>query len=156
MKRSAGILLVRSIGAELEFFLVHPGGPFFQRKNEGWWTIPKGEILLNEDPLSAAIREFEEETGIQLKGIFHPISAIRQKGGKEVLCWVIKGNLDPNAIKSNSFEIEWPPKSGIRKQFPEIDKAGWFNYSEAKVLINIKQIPFLDEAIQLNNNSSEF
>ena len=156
MKRSAGILLVRSIGKELAFFLAHPGGPFFQRKNEGWWTIPKGEILLNEDPLSAAIREFEEETGIQLEGVFYPLPPIRQKGGKEVLCWVIKGNLDPSAIKSNSFEIEWPPKSGIRKQFPEIDKAGWFNYSEAKVLINIKQIPFLDEAIQLNNNSSEF
>jgi predicted NUDIX family NTP pyrophosphohydrolase len=156
MKRSAGILLVRSIGKELEFFLVHPGGPFFQRKNEGWWTIPKGEILLNEDPLNAAIREFEEETGIQLKGVFYPLPAIRQKGRKEVLCWVIKGNLDPSAIKSNSFEIEWPPKSGTHKQFPEIDKAGWFNYLEAKVLINIKQIPFLDEAIQLNNNSSEF
>lgn len=155
MKRSAGILLVRSIGKELEFFLVHPGGPFFQRKNEGWWTIPKGEILLNEDPLSAAIREFEEETGIQLKGVFQPLPAIKQKGGKEVLCWVIKGDLDPSAVKSNSFEIEWPPKSGIRKQFPEIDKAGWFNYSEAKVLINIKQIPFLDEAIQRNNDSPE-
>lgn len=105
--------------------------------------------------MSAAIREFEEETGIQLKGVFQPLPAIKQKGGKEVLCWVIKGDLDPSAVKSNSFEIEWPPKSGIRKQFPEIDKAGWFNYSEAKVLINIKQIPFLDEAIQRNNDSPE-
>ncbi|HWV70700.1 MAG TPA: NUDIX domain-containing protein [Pseudosphingobacterium sp.] len=156
MKRSAGILLVRSIDKELAFFLVHPGGPFFQRKHEGWWTIPKGEILLNEDPLSAAIREFEEETGSQLKGVFHPLTTIKQKGGKEVLCWMIKGNLDPSTVKSNNFEIEWPPKSGLRKQFPEIDKAGWFDYSEAKVLINIKQIPFLDEAIQLNNDFSEF
>ncbi|MFC6100920.1 NUDIX hydrolase [Olivibacter domesticus] len=156
MKKSAGILLIRSTEKELEFFLVHPGGPFFQKKNEGWWTIPKGEILLDEDPLNAAVREFEEETGHKLHGAFHPVPPIKQKGGKEVLCWVIEKDIDPSTIRSNNFEIEWPPKSGIRRQFPEIDKAGWFNYSEAKVLINIKQVPFLDEALQIHNRSAEF
>lgn len=155
MKRSAGILLVR-FEKEPEFFLVHPGGPFFKKKHEGWWTIPKGEILSGEDPLTAAIREFEEETGYRPLGPFRPLKPIKQKGGKEVLCWTTEEDLDADLVESNSFEIEWPPKSGLLKCFPEIDKAEWFNYSNAKRLINIKQIPFLDEALQVNKHNARF
>lgn len=144
MKQSAGILLYR-IKNKPEFFLVHPGGPYFTKRNEGWWSIPKGELIREEIPLTAAIREFEEETGYKVSGPFTQLQPIVQKGGKEVLCWACKGDLDATTIKSNTFEIEWPPKSGKKVKFPEIDKAGWFTLSEAKKLINERQIAFLDE-----------
>ncbi len=149
MKQSAGILLTRSAGKGLEFFLVHPGGPFFARKDAGWWTVPKGEIAPGEDPLEAAVREFREETGYTPLPPFTRLASVVQKGGKQVHCWVATGNLEPENIISNTFEIAWPPKSGKLKTFPEIDKAGWFTMQEAVKLINEKQAPFLEEALRL-------
>lgn len=147
MKQSAGILLYRNTGTEPEFFLVHPGGPFFAKKNEGWWTIPKGELLPDEAPLDCAIREFEEETGHQPSPPFKPLQPITQKGGKQVLAYAAKGDLNPETITCNTFTIEWPPKSGTMKAFPEVDKAGWFTLEEAKTLINERQAAFLEEVI---------
>jgi predicted NUDIX family NTP pyrophosphohydrolase len=149
MKQSAGILLYREQDTIIEFLLVHPGGPFFAKKQEGAWTIPKGELLTDEEPLQAAIREFEEETGYAPSPPFLALQPIIQKGGKEVLCWAAKGNLDADAITSNTFTIEWPPKSGKMTDFPEVDKAGWFSPEEAKKLINERQIPLLEEIIFL-------
>ncbi|SEB18147.1 NUDIX domain-containing protein [Pedobacter hartonius] len=147
MKQSAGILLFRKPGNETEFFLVHPGGPFFTKKNEGWWTVPKGELLDDEEPLTAAVREFEEETGYRPSGDFILLEPIRQKGGKAVLCWAAEGDLEPASIQSNTFEIEWPPRSGKRKSFPEIDQGNWFNYADACIMINEKQKAFLEELL---------
>lgn len=146
MKQSAGLLLFRK-KEEPEFFLVHPGGPFFTRKDAGWWTVPKGALLKDESPLDAAVREFEEETGFKVEGEFKALTPVVQKGGKQVLCWAIEQDLNPEKIKSNTFEIEWPPRSGKTKRFPEIDRAAWFNYKEAVEMINEKQIPFLDEVM---------
>lgn len=145
MKVSAGILLYRKTGTETEFFLVHPGGPFFAKKHEGWWTIPKGELLPDEAPIGCAISEFEEETSYKPQPPFTELEAITQKGGKKVLCWAAQGNLDADAIICNTFTIEWPPKSGRMQEFPEVDKAGWFTFDEAKVLINERQVSFLEE-----------
>ena len=147
MKLSAGLLLFRRTNGYPEFFLVHPGGPFFARKDAGWWTVPKGELLENEGPLITAIREFEEETGFKISGEFSELNPITQKGGKKVLCWAMEFNVDASAIVSNTFEIEWPPKSGKKKSFPEVDKAGWFKYEEAARLINEMQISFLKEVL---------
>lgn len=148
-KLSAGILLYRLTGSEPEFFLVHPGGPFFAKKNEGWWTIPKGEPVPDEDLLACAQREFKEETGYAPTEPFKELQPITQKAGKKVHCWAAEGNLDAGAITSNSFEMEWPPKSGRKQAFPEIDRAGWFPFDEAKVLINERQSAFLLEVIGL-------
>jgi len=145
MKQSAGILLFRKNKNQKEFFLVHPGGPFFSRKDAGWWTIPKGEILLGEQPLETALREFEEETGFRPQGPFMELKPIKQKGGKLVMCWAAEGNLDPATIVSNTFDIEWPPRSGKLRSFPEIDRAGWFAFEEARRLINERQVAFLEE-----------
>ena len=149
MKQSAGILLYRNTENETEFFLVHPGGPFFAKKNEGWWTVPKGELLPDESPLECAVREFEEETGYKPQPPFTELEPITQKGGKKVLCFAAKGNLNADTIVSNTFTIEWPPKSGKMKDFPEIDKAGWFAMAEAKILINERQANFLEQVIVL-------
>jgi len=154
MKQSAGILLYKGIHETLEFFLVHPGGPFFAKKNEGWWTVPKGELLPEELPLNAAIREFKEETGYAVSSTFIELQPITQKAGKKVFCWAAEGTLQAIDIVSNTFEIEWPPKSGLKKQFPEIDKAGWFNYAEAVKLINERQVAFLDELIRILNTKN--
>ncbi|WP_421944795.1 NUDIX domain-containing protein [Pedobacter sp.] len=148
MKQSAGILAFRIIGEEFEFFLVHPGGPFFAKKDAGVWTVPKGELLANEEMLAAAIREFEEETSIKLEGEFIPLKEITQKGGKKVYCWAINFDFDASKIVSNTFEMEWPPRSGKKIEIAEIDKGEWFNYQEAKIKINERQIPFLDEVIK--------
>lgn len=146
--RSAGILLFRR-NRGLEVLLVHPGGPFFARKDAGAWSIPKGEYDDSEDALAAAVREFAEETGHSVTGDFIPLSAIRQKGGKEVLAWAVEGDIDPETIVSNTFEIEWPPRSGKRRQFPEIDRAGWFDLPTAREKINERQRGFLDELDEL-------
>lgn len=130
-KKSAGILLYKIQNKIPEVFLVHPGGPFWAKKDDGAWSIPKGEFDDGEDPLAAAKREFEEETGTQISGDFIALNPIKQKSGKIVYAWAIEGNIDPAKIKSNEFEIEWPPKSGKMKAFPEIDKAGWFDLNEA-------------------------
>ncbi|HLI93356.1 MAG TPA: NUDIX domain-containing protein [Puia sp.] len=154
-KQSAGILLYRlatkaqgpAQPPSLEVFLVHPGGPFWKNKNAGSWTIPKGEFDDAEPALEAAIREFREETGTTLKGHFHALTPIRQKGGKRVFAWAIAGDIDPSQVVSNTFEIEWPRGSGKLQTFPEIDKGGWFSLPEAREHINSAQIAFLDELV---------
>ncbi|MDR6944380.1 NUDIX domain-containing protein [Mucilaginibacter pocheonensis] len=144
-KQSAGILLYRKNGGTFQVFLVHPGGPFFMNKDDGSWSIPKGEFLNDEDPLEAAKREFEEETGKVITGKFIPLNPITQKGGKTVLAWAVEGDIDPAIIKSNHFEIEWPPRSGKQKSFPEIDRAAWFDLDIAKIKINTAQADFITE-----------
>jgi predicted NUDIX family NTP pyrophosphohydrolase len=144
--QSAGILLYRNNNHRLEIFLVHPGGPFFKNKDAGAWSIPKGEFLDNEDPLLAAKREFEEETGKPLiDDRFIKLSPIRQKSGKTVHAWAVEGDIDADHIVSNMFEIEWPPKSGKQASFAEIDWGGWFGVEEAKVKINPAQAALIEE-----------
>jgi predicted NUDIX family NTP pyrophosphohydrolase len=145
---SSGILLYRHQPA-LEVLLVHPGGPFFARKDEGSWTIPKGELMTGEDPLQAALREFEEETGYKPAGDFTALSAVKQKGGKTVMCWAAAGDFEAAAIVSNTFEIEWPPHSGKQQSFPEVDRAAWFTVHIARKKINERQIAFIDQLIAL-------
>lgn len=137
--------MYRLRGGLIEVFLAHPGGPFFARKDAGHWTIPKGELGPGEEPLSAAIREFREETGLEPSGPFISLGAIRQKGGKEVLAWAfrLEGEDEP-VIQSNPFEIEWPPRSGRKRAFPEIDQAQFFSLEEARLKIKETQRPFLD------------
>ena len=144
-KKSAGILLYRIENKVPEVFLVHPGGPFWAKKDQGAWSIPKGEFDDIEDPLDAAKREFEEETGMKISGEFIDLNPIKQKSGKIVYAWAIEGNIDPAKIKSNEFEIEWPPKSGKMKTFPEIDKAEWFNLHDAKKKIIESQSALIRE-----------
>jgi predicted NUDIX family NTP pyrophosphohydrolase len=148
-KQSAGLLLYRWRAAALEVFLVHPGGPFWARKDEGAWSIPKGEHDAEEDPLSAARREFAEETGITPEGEVIALSPIRQKGGKVVRAFALEGDCDPSAIRSNTFAIEWPPRSGRQQTFPEIDRAGWFTLDEARRKLNPAQIALVEELARL-------
>ncbi|MFC3199308.1 NUDIX domain-containing protein [Parapedobacter deserti] len=148
MKQSAGILVFRRTASEIQFFLVHPGGPFFAKRDAGAWTIPKGEIIPPEEPLETAVREFEEETGIPLDGPFIPLNAVVQKGGKQVICWAVEADLNPESVVSNTFELEWPPRSGKRRSFPEIDKSGWFTLLDAKQLINERQVPLLEQLVE--------
>ena len=143
--QSAGILLFRKKEKHIEFFLVHPGGPFWKKKDLGAWTIPKGEFTNREEPLAAAKREFQEETGMTLSGSFVPLKPIKQKAGKLIYAWAIEGNIDPLSIASNFFTMEWPPKSGKRQEFPEVDKADWFRVDEAKQKINPAQVSFIEE-----------
>ncbi|MCX2473884.1 NUDIX domain-containing protein [Pedobacter sp. MC2016-05] len=145
MRISAGLLLFRKNNNELEFFLVHPGGPFYTKKNEGVWSVPKGELDGDEEPLKAAVREFQEETGRSVTGNFIPLNPIIQKGGKKVLCWAVEGDFDPSTLVSNTFEMKWPPKSGKMQDFVEVDRGDWFNYQKACVAIKDRQIPLLDE-----------
>jgi len=147
MKRSAGILLYRRRAGALEVFLAHPGGPFWARKDLGAWTIPKGEIDEGEDPLEAAKREFAEEIGVPVQGDFHALKPIRQKGGKTVLAWAVEGDCDPDALRSNLFSMEYPPRSGRQAEFPEIDRAQWFGLEEARKRLLPSQLPLLDELI---------
>jgi predicted NUDIX family NTP pyrophosphohydrolase len=153
MKKSAGILLYRLNGKAPEFFLVHPGGPFWKNKDAGAWSIPKGEFTEEEDPLEAAKREFEEETGMKCTGKFIALDAIKQKSGKLVMAWALEKDIDPALIKSNIFKLEWPPKSGKMLDVPEIDKGGWFDLNEAKQKINPSQAAFLDQLISKLNLS---
>lgn len=148
-RQSAGILVYRIAEAGPEFFLVHPGGPFWSRKDLNCWSIPKGEIEDSEDPLKAAKREFEEETGIKITGNFIRLSPVRQKSGKTVHCFACEGNIDPAAIKSNTFEMEWPPKSGKKQLFPEVDMAEWFGTQMALKKILEAQSAFISEFLSL-------
>ena len=141
--RSAGLVMFRRL-KELEVFLVHPGGPIWAKKNEGAWTIPKGEYEKDENPLAAARREFEEETGFKAAGSFLDLGTIRQKSGKRVAAWAFEGDCDPANLKSNTCEIEWPPRSGRRLEIPEIDRGRWFSLEEAKQYIREEQSPLLD------------
>lgn len=148
-KQSAGILLYRKTEGKLQVFLVHPGGPFFKNKDDGSWSIPKGEFLDDEDPLEAARREFEEETGQAISGKFIRLNPITQKGGKKVHAWAIGGDIDHLAIKSNHFEMEWPPRSGKQQSFAEVDRAEWFDIDTAKVKINPAQVGLIEELVSL-------
>ena len=142
-KRAAGILLYRGKGSSLEVFLIHPGGPYWAQKDEGSWSIPKGEISEAEDPLMAAQREFQEETGFSVEGPFVSIGSVKQSSGKVVQAWACEGNVDASAIQSNSFSLEWPPRSGKYQDFPEADRAEWFSVAQARKKILKVQLPFL-------------
>jgi predicted NUDIX family NTP pyrophosphohydrolase len=144
-KNSAGLLMYRHRRGILEVFLVHPGGPYWAKKDLGSWSIPKGEFIPDEDPLEAARREFEEETGFPVAGHFSSLTPIRQPGGKIVHAWAFEGDCDPSAIKSNAFSMEWPPRSGKYQEFPEVDRAEWFTIETAKDKILKGQVGFLDE-----------
>jgi predicted NUDIX family NTP pyrophosphohydrolase len=146
MKTSAGILLYRRTGTSIEFFLVHPGGPFWKNKEEGAWSIPKGEFE-NEDPLEAAKRELKEETGIICEGDFMALGSAILRSGKKIFAWALEKDIDPGTIKSNLFEMEWPPRSGKKQSFPEVDRGGWFSAAEAKQKINSAQRVFIDELL---------
>lgn len=148
-KQSAGILMYRLQGSKPEFLLAHPGGPFWINKDCGSWSIPKGEFEPQEDPLKAAIREFREETGYELMGEFKPLQPITQKSGKVVKAWAVRGDLDESAITSNLFDVEWPPRSGKKQSFPEIDRVGWFTYDIATEKIIPAQLPLLTELNEL-------
>lgn len=143
-KRSAGILVYKRVGEGLHVLLAHPGGPFWVKKDLGAWSIPKGEIGPGEDHLAAAIREFAEETGLQLSGDFLPLGEIKQKGGKLVCAWAHEAEVDVAAIESNLCEIEWPPRSGRRQLVPEIDRAEWFDWETACRKILPRQLPLLE------------
>jgi predicted NUDIX family NTP pyrophosphohydrolase len=143
LKSSAGLILYRLRDGALEVLLVHPGGPFWAGKDSGAWTIPKGELGPEEDPLAAAKREFEEELGFSPDGDFIPLGSITQKAGKVVQAWAFAGDCDPSRIKSNSFMIEWPPRSGKQQAFPEVDRAAFFGIEEAKRKINPAQVDLL-------------
>jgi predicted NUDIX family NTP pyrophosphohydrolase len=144
-KRSAGLLVYKIAAGGLRVFLAHPGGPFWRNKDKGAWTIPKGEIEDGEVPLDAARREFREETGQEVTGDFVALTPVRQAGGKIVEAWAVEAEIDAAAIVSNRFETEWPPRSGRRQSFPEIDPAAWFTLPEARERINPGQIVLLDE-----------
>jgi predicted NUDIX family NTP pyrophosphohydrolase len=148
LKTSAGILVYRVVKNVTEVFLVHPGGPFWKNKDIGAWSIPKGEFTSGEDPLSAAQREFEEETGIAINGKFVELSPAKLKSGKIVHAWAIKKDIDASVIKSNTFPLEWPPRSGKMIDVPEVDKAAWFEIAVAKEKINPAQISFIDELLK--------
>ncbi|NIM49939.1 MAG: NUDIX domain-containing protein [Gemmatimonadales bacterium] len=144
-KVSAGLLMYRVREGTLQILLAHPGGPFWQDKDEGAWTIPKGQIPADEDAQTAALREFEEETGIRADGPFIDLTPIRQRGGKTVHAWAFEGDCDPAAIESNTFQVEWPPHSGKMREFPEIDRAQFFGVADAKKKINPAQISLIEE-----------
>jgi predicted NUDIX family NTP pyrophosphohydrolase len=142
--QSAGLILHRrQAGCDLEILLVHPGGPFWAKKDEGAWSIPKGEFEAGEDPLAAAKRELEEETGIVARGECVPLGSARQKNGKLVHAWALEQDADAGSIRSNSFTMEWPPRSGRTQEFPEVDRAGWFDLAHAREKLNPAQAEFL-------------
>ena len=144
-KHSAGLLMYRYRDRVLEVFLVHPGGPFWAKKDLGAWSLPKGEFNPAEDALAAARREFREETGFPAEGEVIPLTPLKQPSGKLIQAWAGAGDCDPGAVQSNTFTLEWPPRSGNTKDFPEIDRAGWFNLEEAKKKIIKGQAGFLEE-----------
>jgi predicted NUDIX family NTP pyrophosphohydrolase len=143
--QSAAVVLYRRRGGALEVFLVHPGGPFWQRKDDGAWSFPKGEFSADERAQDAARREFAEETGFELDGDLLPLTPIRQRSGKIVHPFAIEGDCDADRVRSNTFELEWPPKSGVRRAFPEVDRAGWFDVDSAQRKLIDGQRPVLVE-----------
>ena len=146
-RRSAGIVLYRN---GLEVLLVHPGGPFFAKKDAGVWSIPKGEYDDGDDPLACALREFEEETGTRLEAASPvELGTIVQRGGKRVTAWAIEGDLDATATRSNTFVMEWPPRSGVQREFPEVDRAEWFTVDEAREKLVPAQVELLDRLVEL-------
>ena len=144
-KQSAGLLMYRLTGGRVEVLLAHPGGPYWAKKDEGAWTIPKGEIEEGEGPIDAAKREFEEETGLRPVGLFRFLHPVRLKSGKIVHAWAFEGTWDAGRLKSVPFTMEWPPRSGRKQEFPEADRAAWFTLDEAKKKIQAGQLPFIEE-----------
>ncbi len=144
---SAGLLLYRSTPDGLEVMLVHPGGPFWAKKDLGAWSIPKGETTEGEDLFAAALRELREETGAAAEGPAIALGQVRQRGGKVVHAWAVRGDFDPDELRSNTFEIEWPRGSGKTRSFPEVDRAAWFDLAEARRRILPAQVAFLDELL---------
>lgn len=141
---SAGVVMYRKSGPGLQVLLVHPGGPFWRKKDLGAWSIPKGEMAAGEDPVVVARREFMEETGTEPRGDVHPLGEVRQAGGKRVLAFAIEGDIDADNIISNTFELEWPPRSGRKQAFPEVDRAAWFDMASARSRILAGQLPLLE------------
>jgi predicted NUDIX family NTP pyrophosphohydrolase len=144
-KRSAGLLMYRRSRGTLEVLLVHPGGPLWEKKDLGSWSIPKGEYEAAEEALAAAAREFQEETGLVAGGPYTELTPIRQQGGKLVQAWAFEGDCDAESLKSTTFSLEWPPHSGRRREFPEVDRAGWFSIGKARPKILPAQADLLDE-----------
>ena len=152
-KESAGLLVFRRTSGGLEVLLAHPGGPFWAKKDEGAWSIPKGELAAGEDPLAAALREFEEETGVIIAGTPLALQPVRQPSGKIIRAWALEGDLDPATVKSNTFSLEWPPRSGQQQEFPEIDRVAWLPVEEARRKIVPGQVPLLEQlALQLGGS----
>jgi len=147
-KKSAGLLLYRRRRGSLEVFLVHPGGPFWPKKDDGAWSIPKGEFNAGENPLDAAKREFQEETGLVAEGEYLPLKPIRQRGGKIVYAWAVQSHFEPAAVNSNTFSMEWPRGSGTMRKFPEVDRAGWFTIDWARRKILKSQLNLLEQLEQ--------
>jgi predicted NUDIX family NTP pyrophosphohydrolase len=148
VKSSAGILLFRRKNGFVEVFLVHPGGPFWAKKDLGAWSIPKGEYLEDEDPFAAAKRELEEETGLAADGEFLPLGELKQSSSKRIKAWALEYDFDAAAIKSNSFMLEWPPRSGKMQQFPEVDRGEWFSVPDARLKLLPGQGPFLTRLVE--------
>jgi predicted NUDIX family NTP pyrophosphohydrolase len=144
--------MFRAAGGQLEFLLAHPGGPFWEKKDRGAWTIPKGEIQPGETPFAAALREFQEEIGCVAKGPFIELQPVRQRGGKVVMAWAFRGDWDPANLKSNFFKMCWPASSSKVCEFPEIDRAAFFTFDEAREKINGAQIAFLEETVKKANS----
>lgn len=153
LRKSAGLLLFR-MKEELQVLLVHPGGPFWAKKDDAAWSIPKGEFEDAEDPLTAARREVEEETGATPDGTFVPLQPLKQPGGKTVFAWAIQADFDPSGLRSNTFSMEWPPRSGKLREFPEVDRAAWLGIEEARRKILKGQAGFLDQLLELHGQSS--
>jgi len=152
---SAGLLLHRLRDGRLELFLAHPGGPYWAKKDDGVWSIPKGLIDPDEDPLAAARREFHEETGHVIDGEFIPLGELKQKGNKIVHAWAVAGDIDAESIRSNTYAVQWPPKSGQWRRYPEIDRAGWFGVADARRKILPGQAGFIDRLIELLDESTK-
>jgi predicted NUDIX family NTP pyrophosphohydrolase len=153
-KASAGLLMFRTSPA-LEVLLVHLGGPFWTKKDAGAWFVPKGEIESGEDTLAAAKREFQEETGIEPQGPFLALGSVKHKSGKTVVAWAFRGDCDPSQIRSNTFRMEWPPRSGKMMEFPEIDRARFFTMEEARERIHSAEAEFLQRLPGLLSNTRE-
>ena len=144
MKKSAGLLMYRRTAGDLQVLLAHPGGPFWRTRDDGAWTLPKGEYETPEEPLDAARREFTEETGMEASPPFLPLGEVVQKSGKRVLAWAFAGEFDPAQLRCNTFEMEWPPRSGRRQSYPEIDRVEWFTLGEARRKMIAAQLPLLE------------
>jgi len=148
-RQSAGILAYRRRAGAVEVFLVHPGGPFWKNKDAGAWTIPKGEFGEEESPLLAAKREFHEEIGTAIEGTLHALPSRKMRGGKTIHAWAVETDIDPARLSSNTFSMEWPPRSGRQQEFPEVDRGAWFPVADAHRMINEGQRPFIDDLMRL-------
>lgn len=154
-KLSAGLLLYRSVAGAVEVLLVHPGGPYWVKRDDGAWSVPKGEYWANEDPLEVALREFREELGVDPPSARLPVflGELRQPGGKRVSAWALEGDLDVTGVRSNTFTMEWPPGSGATHEFPEIDRAGWFDLETARRRLLPGQVRFINRLSELLEGS---